>query len=275
MLVVAFGTLKGGPGKTTVLFNVAGVLAEEKRVCVVDFDPQCNLSGSCGVKQNVDWRKLIKKLPVEIKPSSRDIFERTDEITPEELVVKSPIPGLPNLDVIPGNMLMTATEFNMVNRAGRESVLSNFIEDHADFFEQYDYVLLDTNPSVGVINQNAFMAADSIVLVTDVGEDGIEGAGMFLYLWGAISRGLRKQPNIEALIINRASRTINLTDELYEYCANDEFFGDLLVKDMIYEKVIYRDARMAHTPVNLMKNGKEATQDIRNVVNELFERGVF
>lgn len=275
MLVVAFATLKGGTGKTTVLFNVAGVLAEEKKVCVIDLDPQCNLSGACGVKQNVDWRKLIKRIPVEIKTSSRDIFERTDEIQPEELVVKSPIPDLPNLDAIPGNMLMTATEFNMVNRAGREAILANYIEDHADFFEQYDYVLLDTNPSVGVINQNAFMAADSIVLITDVGEDGIEGAGMFLYLWGSICHGLRKQPNIEALVINRASRTISLTDELYEYCAQDEFFGELLVKDMIYEKVVYKEARMDHTPVNIMKKGKDAALDIRSVVNELFERGVF
>lgn len=274
MLVVAFGTLKGGPGKTTVLFNVAGVLAEKKRVCLIDLDPQCNLSGACGVKQNLDWRKLIKKMPVQITPSSRDIFENS-EISPDEIVVKGPIEGLPNLDVIPGNMLMTATEFNMVNRAGRESVLRNYLEDNADYFDQYDYVLLDTNPSMGVINQNAFLAADSIVLVTDVGEDGIEGAGMFLYLWGSVCKGLRKEPNIEALVINRASRTIRLTNELYEYCADDEFFGDLLVKDMIYEKVIYKDARMDHTPVNMLKNGKEAAEDIRKIVSELFERGVF
>lgn len=274
MLVVAFATMKGGPGKTTVLFNVAGVLAEEKKVCVIDLDPQCNLSGACGVKQNLDWRKLIKKIPVKIAPSSRDIFEGSD-VSPDALVVKQPIDGLPNLDVIPGNMLMTATEFNLVNRPAREAVLRNYLEDHANFFEQYDYVLLDTNPSMGVINQNAFTAADSIVLVTDIGEDGIEGAGIFLYLWGSVCRGLRKEPNIEALVINRASRTIKLTDELYEYCADDEFFGDLLVKDMIYEKVVYKEARMDHTPVNLMKNGKEATEDIRKVVNELFERGVF
>lgn len=275
MLVVAFGTLKGGTGKTTVLFNVAGVLAEEKRVCVVDLDPQCNLSGSCGVRQNLDWRKLIKKIPVQIAPSSRDIFEKGDEISPEDLVVKSPIADLPNLDVIPGNMLMTATEFNLVNRPARESVLMNYFADHAAFFEQYDYVLLDTNPSLGVINQNAFTAADSVVLVTDVGEDGIEGAGMFLYLWGSVCRGLRKQPNIEALVINRASRTINMTSELYEFCAEDEYFKDLLVKDMIYEKVVYKDARMDHTPVNIMKGGQKAAEDIRKVVNELFERGVF
>lgn len=275
MRTIAVGTLKGGTGKTTVLFNMAGILAETKRVLVIDLDPQCNLSGACNAKQNLDWRKLIKKIPVKILPSSRNIFEESDSYSPEELVVVRPIKELPNLDIIPGNMLMTATEFSMVNRAARESVLSNYIEDNIDFFEQYDYILMDTNPSLGVINQNAFTAADRIVLVTDVGEDGIEGAGMFLYLWGEISRSLRKKNNIDALIINRATRTINLTQELYDFCANDEFFAPLLVKDMIYEKVVYKESRMDHIPVNKIPKGKEATIDVRNVVEQLFERGVF
>ena len=275
MRTIAVGTLKGGTGKTTVLFNMAGILAETKRVLVIDLDPQCNLSGACNAKQNLDWRKLIKKIPVKILPSSRNIFEESDSYSPEELVVVRPIKELPNLDIIPGNMLMTATEFSMVNRAARESVLSNYIEDNIDFFEQYDYILMDTNPSLGVINQNAFTAADRIVLVTDVGEDGIEGAGMFLYLWGEISRSLRKKNNIDALIINRATRTINLTQELYDFCANDEFFAPLLVKDMIYEKVVYKESRMDHIPVNKIPKGKEATIDVRNVVEQLFDRGVF
>lgn len=275
MKVVASGTLKGGTGKTTVLFNVAGILAETKKVLLIDLDPQCNTSGACGVKQNLDWRKLIKKINVGIRPSSRDIFENGDSISPEELVEKHPIADLPNLDVIPGNMLMTATEFSMVNRPARETILQNYIDDNREFFEQYDYVLLDTNPSMSVINQNAFRAADSIMLVTDVGEDGIEGAGMFLYLWGSICKGLRQRNNIAALVINRADRRISLTKELQEFCADDEFFGDLLVKDMIYEKVVYKDARIDHTPVNIRKDGIDATADVRRVVEELTERGVF
>lgn len=275
MKIIAVGTLKGGTGKTTVLFNMAGVLAETKRVLLIDLDPQCNLSGACNAKQNLDWRKLIKNVPVKIIPSSRDIFENGKRISPEELIVKAPIPELPNLDVIPGNMLMTATEFSLVNRTARESVLANYFESHRRFFSRYDYILLDTNPSLGVINQNAFTAADSIVLVTDVGEDGIEGAGMFLYLWGSVCEDLRKRNNIDALIINRASRTIRLTNELFEFCAEDEFFGKLLVPHMIYEKVVYKDARMEQIPVNLKKEGSAATSDVRAVVDNLFERGVF
>ena len=275
MKTIAVGTLKGGAGKSTVLFNIAGVLAETHKVLLIDVDPQCNLSSACGVKKSLDWRRLIRKLPYTVGASSRDIFDPSSDKTPEELVQKHPIEALPNLDVIPGNILMTAVEFTMVNRSAREWVLSNYIQDNREFFEQYDYVLIDTNPSVGIINQNAFVASESIIMTTDVGEDGIEGAGMFLYLWGGICNALRKKPNVEALIITRADRRIGLTEELYEFCQEDDFFSKLLVKNMIYEKVIYKEARMSHLPVNVIPGGEKAEADVRAVVNELFERGVF
>ena len=270
MKVVAVGTLKGGTGKTTVLFNIAGVLAEENKVLVIDLDPQCNMSGSCVV--NVARRD---------RRSSKDIFDQNEDFTPEQLVVKQPIEELPNLDLIPSHMLMTAVEFFMVNRAAREKVLENYISDYREWFEVYDYVLIDTNPSMGIVNQNAFNAADSIVLVTDVGEDGIMGVELFSYLWEGVRKQLRKPDNIKALVINNAVRRMNLTKELTEYCQDDEDLVGLLVDSLVYSKSIYKDARMSHKPVNVLEDKKkagpirEATQDISNVVNALKERGVF
>lgn len=265
MKIIAVGTLKGGTGKTTVLFNMAGVLAEEKKVLLIDVDPQCNLSAACGVN-----------IANKSRPSSRDIFlEDNEELVPETLVTKSPIKALPNLDIIPSHMLMTAVEFFMVNRSAREWVLNNFIGDHIEFFEQYDYVLIDTKPSMGIVNQNAFTVADSIVLVTDISEDGIVGAELFSHLWENIRKALRKEDNIKALIINHADRRINLTKELREYCEDNEDLLPLLVEDMIYGKVIYKDARMYYQPVNVLKGGEEAAADVRAVVNRLTERGVF
>lgn len=265
MKVITIGTLKGGAGKTTVLFNIAGVLAETKKVCLIDVDPQCNLSASCGVR-----------LSAKNHPSSRDIFrDDIDTPDPEQLVRKAPIAELPNLDIIPSHMLMTAVEFFMVSRSAREWVLDEYIESHEDFFNQYDYVLIDTNPSLGVINQNAFATADSIVLVTDVSEDGIMGVELFLHLWGNIRKALRKPDNVKALIINAADRRIILTKELREYCEDSELLAPLLVNRMIYSKVIFKDARMSHQPVNIIKGGENAKADVVAVVNELFEREVF
>ena len=264
MKVVAVGTLKGGTGKTTVLFNVAGVLAKKYKVLLIDIDPQCNLSAACGV--NIANKKRL---------SSRDIFRDDVDVTPEDIVVKQPIKELPNLDVIPSHMLMTAIEFFMVNRSAREWVLENYINDNKEFFDLYDYVLIDTNPSMGIVNQNAFTVADSIFLVTDISEDGIVGAELFSYLWEGIRKALRKPDNIKALVINNADRRISLTKELKEYCEDSDELLSLLVDDTIYAKAIYKDARISHLPVNVISGGREATKDVEAVVNGLFEKGVF
>lgn len=264
MKIIAVGTLKGGTGKTTVLFNVAGVLAKTSKVLLIDVDPQCNLSAACGVN-------IANKM----RHSSRDIFREDADITPEMLVTKAPIAELPNLDIISSHMLMTAVEFFMVNRSAREWVLDNYITDNHEFFKQYDYILIDTNPSMGIVNQNAFTVADSIFLVTDISEDGIVGAELFCYLWEGIRKALRKPDNVKALVINNADRRLNLTKELKEYCEDNEELLSLLVQNTIYSKAIYKDARMAHKPVNVHKGGKEATKDIEGVVNELKAKGVF
>ena len=265
MKVIAVGTLKGGTGKTTITFNLGGVLAEKYRVLLLDVDPQCNLSAACGL--NIANPKHL---------SSRDIFKDDNEdLDPQRLIIRSPIPKLPNLDVLPSHMLMTAVEFFLVNRAGREWILHNYLSDHKEFFSQYDYILIDTNPSMGPVNQNAFTAADSIVLVTDISEDGIAGVELFTHLWEGVRKALRRPDNVKAFVINLADRRVNLTKELKEYCEDNEDLLPLLVDDMVYSKVIYKDARMSHEPVNVIKGGEEAAKDIYAVAKALFEKGVF
>ena len=170
---------------------------------------------------------------------------------------------------------MTAIEFFLVNRSAREVILSNYLLDYQEFFGQYDYILIDTNPSMGILNQNAFNAAESVVLVTDISEDGIAGVELFTHLWEQIRKGLRRADNVKALIINQADRRIGLTNELKEYCEDNEDIQPLLISSMVYSKVIYKDARMSHMPVNVLKGGEEAAKDIYAVVDELHERGVF
>lgn len=264
--IVVIGTLKGGTGKTTVLFNAAGVLAENSRVLAIDFDPQCNLSSACGI--NVAKQKRL---------SSKDIFDQERAYKPEEIVVKSPVKELPNLDLMPSHMLMTAVEFSLVNTPAREGIFRSYIEDHRAWFEQYDYILCDTNPSVGIVNQNAFAAADSIVLVTDVSEDGIMGVELFTYLWGKVRKALRMEDNVKALVINLADRRTSLTKELKEYCEDNEDLLPLLLDAIVYSKVVYKEARIEHKPVNVLpgRTAREAAQDIRKVVKALEKREVF
>ena len=229
MKVIAIGTLKGGTGKTTITFNLAGALAEKYKVLLLDIDPQCNLSNNAGV--DITQQNTY---------SSRDIFE-TPGVKAEDLVVKQPIEGLPNID----------------------------------FFNQYDYVMIDTNPSMGIVNQNAFLAADSVVLVTDVDDNSRIGLQLFMYLWEEIRHDLRKENNIKALIINKADMRTTLTQDIIDYCQDDEDLSQILVPQIIRSKVAFARAALQRVPVTLYKDGEDAAEEVRAVTNIMIERGVF
>lgn len=263
MNIIAVGTLKGGVGKTMMAFNLAGVLAEESKVLLIDVDPQCNLTNNTGVV--VTSQNFL---------SCINIFEAPIK-TPDYLVIESPIPKLPNLDIIPSSIYLVATETRISSKAARERILKNYIEDNSKFFEKYDYIIIDTNPSMNIINQNAFLAADSIILVTDADDNSRLGVHAFTYLWGEIRKDLRKKDNVKALIVNNADIRVGRTGSIIEYFQDDVELSPILVHQMVRSKTAYADAAIARVPVTLYKKGKEAAAEIRNVVEELKEKGVF
>lgn len=263
MKTIAIGTLKGGVGKTMITFNLAGALAEENKVLLIDVDPQCNLSNNAGVD-----------ITDQDTYSSRDIFE-THNVRPENLVVENPIPELPNLDVIPSNILLTATELHIGSRAARERILKNYLDDHETFFSKYDYILIDTNPSMGIVNQNAFLAADSIILVTDIDDNSRLGLQLFIYLWEEIRKDLRKPDNVKALIVNKGDLRTNLTTDMLEYIMNDEDLSKIFVPKLIRSKVAYAKAALQKLPVTQYSEGAEASEEIYAAVELLKEKGVF
>ena len=131
MKVITIGTLKGGTGKSATLFNLAGILAEEKKILLFDCDPQTNLSLNCGVDITIKNLKTIK-----------NIFD-DPSVTLQDVVFKCPIKELPNIDIVPSSIKMTATEIQISARAGRENILKNFFLDNKEALSEYDYVLLD------------------------------------------------------------------------------------------------------------------------------------
>lgn len=263
MKIISCGTLKGGTGKTMVTFNIAGVLAENYKVLMIDNDPQCNLSDSAG----------IDTADQDIK-SVRDIYENPAQVAPQDVIVKAPVEQLPNLDIIPSHLRLTGTEMQLVSRAGREQILGHYIEDHMDVFGQYDYIINDTNPSMGIINQNAFLAAESIILVSDVSRKAVQGAQLFTYLWEESRANLRKPNNVKALIINNFDKRISLSAQLKEYYREDEEFAGLLVEQPVPNRVKLKDTELKYAPINVLYPGSEECEAFRNIVKELFEKGV-
>lgn len=265
MKKIAFGTLKGGTGKTCMAFNIAGELAAEgERCCVLDLDPQCNLTNRMGV--DIAHEDIL---------STRDIFENRN-IDPEKIIVKSPIEGLQNLDLMPGHIRLVETEPHLYSKAAKEQLLENFIEKNEDFFKQYSYVIADTNPSIGAINQNAFFMADSIILVSNSSYDSIMGLQLFMYLWGEYREDLRKEDNVKAIILNQLDMRTGISQNVESYIREYEELDKLLLKNNVNNRVAYQYAELSSQPVCNFKgtNSQEASEEIRKIVDELRGRGV-
>ena len=140
--------------------------------------------------------------------------------------------------------------------------------------EKYDYIILDTNPSMGVINQNAFMAADSIILVSDVSKKAIQGAQLFAYLWGEICESMDVEDNTKALLLNNCDKRIGLTQSIKEYYRDDEDFGKILMESTIPSRVDVKNTETRYLPINLTAPNSDSCEAFRTVVSELKERGV-
>jgi chromosome partitioning protein len=263
MKVISFGTLKGGTGKTTVAFNIGGILAEEHKVLFIDVDPQCNLSDNAGVDTTEQDGATI-----------RDVFENPSKTRAEEVITTEPMWQLPNLDIIASHIRLTATEQHLVSTTAREKILRKWIDKNMDVLGAYDYIILDTNPSMGVINQNAFMAADSIILVSDVSKKAIQGAQLFTYLWGEICENLDIEDNTKALVLNNCDKRIKQTKDIKEYYRDDEEFGRILMEHTIPSRVDVKNTETEFLPINLTAPNSDACEAFRAVISEMREREV-
>ena len=269
MKILAFGTLKGGTGKTSTLFNLGGLLAEQHKVLFVDADPQFNLTSNAGVS--------VTQLGLR---SLQDVFEGS--ATAEDVIYKQPIAELPNLDIIPSSIQMTATELNIVNYAGREQIFNNFVLDNSDILQKYDYILIDTNPNLGMINQNVFNAADAIILVSDVSFNSITGAEFFISLWKSIWQRLRKTDNVAALLLNNNDSRMKLPRELIAYVQKHGALGSLLLRSTLPASIQVKNTELDHRPINILEGKTSAERTAIDfvkaayigVLSELKERGI-
>lgn len=264
MKIITFATLKGGSGKTMNAFNIVGVLAEQHKVLLIDVDPQCNLTSNCGIDTGD-----INILTV------REIFNDIEkQPKPEQIVFKQPITELANLDIIPSSILLFDTETRIINVAGRENFLKFYLSDYKNFFEQYDYIIIDTNPSMSIININAFYVSDSIILTSDVSANSIAGAELFCALWNSKRKALRKDNNIAALIICNIDKRTKLSTELIDYSSRADFSKDLVLKTVVPATVKLKNTETEHQTVNLLYPKAEITQIYKDIVKELKRREV-
>ncbi|MEL5898035.1 ParA family protein [Clostridium sporogenes] len=263
MKIITFSTLKGGVGKSSCLFNLSGILAQDnKKVLAIDIDPQGNTTNNFGIDRTAPSFKSFK-----------DIME--DNLSLNEVIIKAPIDKLPSLDIIPSSIFLTGTEMRLVSFAGREYIFKNYIEENIDIFSYYDYILIDTNPSMSIINQNAFVAADNIILVSDISMNSLEGSELFIALWNDISKRLRLENKISGFLINMFDRRINLSSQFFDFCKSHQDIGKLLFNTVIPNNVKIKESELEAKPISVYDTSSSGYKAYIDLYNEMKERGIF
>lgn len=266
--VITFGTLKGGVGKTMLCFNIGGILSQlGNHVLVMDGDLQGNLTNNMGIDRTVPDLG-----------TTYDIYNiDTKQPDPQDIIFPQPIPQLPSLDMIAGSIFLHKAELKIASVAGREQILSNYFKDNQDFFDQYDYILIDTNPSMSIVNQNAFLASDAIILVSDVSMNAIEGAQLFIALWEEARKRLRAPDNIRGFVINDFDARNKLSADFIEFLNTSSETADL--RELLFNTIIPRNIRiteseLAALPISIYDVKSKGCDAIAALVDEMIERNV-
>lgn len=221
--IIAIANQKGGVGKTTTAINLGACLAvAERPTLIVDIDPQGNATSGLGVERDtVDtsvYEVLVDGMPV------------------ESAVLKEV--HLPFLDFVPSSRDLVGAEVELVDRRDREFVLREALRDVRD---DYEFILVDCPPSLGLLTLNTLAAADSVLIPIQCEFYALEGLSQLLNNVRLVQRNLNPELEIDGVLLTMYDRRLNLSKQVADEAK--EYFGD-----SVYETVIPRNVRLAEAP---------------------------